>query len=215
MFFTLRFLCSPSFWIFQDGRWGIYLLKTLGILIPLYVAVFLGIHAAQGRRGVTWRRFLERVLKPVPVLGTGRQYLALARLTAALEALLNAGVNIIEAWDLAAAACGSPAIQDEVAAWKPRVVAGVTPAQAVSGSPEFPEMFANLYHSGEVSGKLDETLKRLHAYYDEEGTRKLHNFGSNGCRACSTLAWQSWLVTRSSGFIPVISIRSMTSQKGF
>ncbi len=39
---------------------------------------------------------------------------------------------------------------------------------------EFPEMFKNLYHSGEVSGKLDENLKRLHQYYQEEGTRKIH-----------------------------------------
>ena len=30
--------------------------------------------------------------------------------------------------------------------------------------------------SGEVSGKLDETLKRLYAFYQEEGSRKLHAF---------------------------------------
>jgi len=35
-------------------------------------------------------------------------------------------------------------------------------------------MFANLYASGEVSGKLDESLGRLRQYYQEEGTRKLH-----------------------------------------
>ena len=28
-------------------------------------------------------------------------------------------------------------------------------------------------HSGEISGKLDETLRRLHVYYQEEGTHKL------------------------------------------
>ena len=36
----------------------------------------------------------------------------------------------------------------------------------------FPDLFANLYSSGEVSGKLDETLKRLYAHYQEEGTHK-------------------------------------------
>ncbi|TAK95641.1 MAG: hypothetical protein EPO07_15280, partial [Verrucomicrobia bacterium] len=30
--------------------------------------------------------------------------------------------------------------------------------------------------SAELSGKLDETLKRLHKYYTEEGTRKLRAF---------------------------------------
>ena len=47
------------------------------------------------------------------------------------------------------------------------------PAEAVRGCRHFPELFANLYSSGEVSGKLDETLRRLHVYYQEEGTRKL------------------------------------------
>jgi type II secretory pathway component PulF len=46
----------------------------------------------------------------------------------------------------------------------------------VSGSARFPELFAHQYATGEVSGKLDETLHRLHAYYQEEGTRKLRAF---------------------------------------
>jgi type II secretory pathway component PulF len=40
----------------------------------------------------------------------------------------------------------------------------------------FPETFANLYGSGEVSGKLDESLRNLHRLYSEDGTRKLHAF---------------------------------------
>ncbi|HAO80900.1 MAG TPA: hypothetical protein DCQ92_18420, partial [Verrucomicrobia subdivision 3 bacterium] len=30
--------------------------------------------------------------------------------------------------------------------------------------------------SGEISGKLDDALHRLHRYYNEEGTRKLQDF---------------------------------------
>jgi type II secretory pathway component PulF len=37
-------------------------------------------------------------------------------------------------------------------------------------------LFANLYNSGEVSGKLDETLRRLYAHYQEEGSHKLQMF---------------------------------------
>jgi general secretion pathway protein F/type IV pilus assembly protein PilC len=35
-------------------------------------------------------------------------------------------------------------------------------------------MFANQYNTGEVSGTLDDTLRRLRIYYHEEGSRKLH-----------------------------------------
>ena len=99
-------------------------------------------------------------LRPVPILGTARHYLALSRLAAALEALISAGVNIFEAWDLAATASGSPALRRAVAAWKPRVVAGQMPSEAVRRCPLFPETFANLYASGEISGKLDESLRQ-------------------------------------------------------
>jgi type IV pilus assembly protein PilC len=150
--------------------------KAALALSPLYIITFLLIYATQSKHGETWRARIETVLHPVPILGTARRFLALARLAAALEALISAGVNIIEAWDLAATACGSPALRRAVENWKPQVVAGRTPADVLRESREFPEMFSNLYATGEVSGKLDETLKRLFAYYQEEGTRKLYAF---------------------------------------
>ena len=84
------------------------------------------------------------------------------------------GVTIIEAWELAATASGSPALRRTVLAWRPMVNAGQTPAEVVNASCRFPELFANEYATGEVSGKLDDTLRRMHNYYQEEGSRKLH-----------------------------------------
>jgi type IV pilus assembly protein PilC len=150
--------------------------KAVLILAPLYVVTFFLIYATQSKHGEKWRARIESFAHPIPILGTARRFLALARLAAALEALISAGVNIIEAWDLAAAACGSPALRRAVESWKPQVAAGQTPAEALRERREFPEMFANLYATGEVSGKLDETLKRLYSYYNEEGTRKLYAF---------------------------------------
>ncbi len=164
----------PMISLFTGGTLTGFVLKTAGVLIPIYIVIGALIYAGQDRRGLEWRGKLEKMLRPVPVLGKARQSLALARLSAALEALIGAGVNIIEAWDLAASAGGSPAIQLAVRAWKPRVVAGVTPAEAVKGCPLFPELFANLYSTGEVSGQLDDSLRRLHTYYREDATRKLH-----------------------------------------
>ena len=52
------------------------------------------------------------------------------------------------------------------------------PAELVRACPLFPETFDNLYASGEISGKLDETLRRLYTYYQEEGTLKLQAFAT-------------------------------------
>jgi type IV pilus assembly protein PilC len=152
--------------------------KAALILSPLYGAVALMIYATQSKHGENWRARIESLLRPVPILGTARHYLALSRLAAALEALISAGVNIFEAWDLAATASGSPALRRAVAAWKSRVVAGQMPSEAVRLCPLFPETFANLYASGEISGKLDDSLRHLNRLYNEDGSRKLNAFAT-------------------------------------
>jgi len=152
--------------------------KAALILSPLYGAVALMIYATQSKHGEKWRAQIESFLRRVPILGTARHFLALSRLAAALEALISAGVNIFEAWDLAATASGSPALRRAVAAWKSRVVAGQMPSEAVHLCPLFPETFANLYASGEVSGKLDDSLRQLNRIYNEDGTRKLNAFAT-------------------------------------
>jgi type II secretory pathway component PulF len=157
-----------------QGDLGGYLWAKAAILGPLYAAVLVALYLAQDRRGEGWRRWLEQALRRVPVLGTARAELALARLSIALESLLNAGVSVVEAWDLAAAASGSPRLRRTVAAWRAAVLAGQTPAEAVRESRVFPDLFTNLYATGEVSGQLDDTLRRLHHHYQEEATRKMH-----------------------------------------
>lgn len=163
----------PLATLLLSGDWVAYLGQTLGMLAPLYAVVGLGIFAAQSRHGEWWRAVWEALLHPLPVLGPGRRCLALARLAAALEALLSAGVTIIEAWELAAAASGSPALRRAVRAWQPQVKGGQTPAEAVRASGRFPELFATQYATGEISGRLDDSLRRLRDYYQEAGARKL------------------------------------------
>ncbi len=159
---------------FRSAPWTTLAAQTLGVLVPLYLLVALIIYAGQSRHGEKWRSFTEKLLHPVPVLGTARQYLALGRLAAALEALLSAGVTIVEAWELAARASGSPTLKRAVLGWRPLVDAGETPGEVLTASGRFPELFANQYVTAEVSGKLDETLGRLRQFYQEEGSRKLH-----------------------------------------
>jgi type II secretory pathway component PulF len=56
------------------------------------------------------------------------------------------------------------------------MASGVTPGELVLQTGYFPEMFANLYNTGEISGQLEDTLRRLQIYYQEEGFRKLRLF---------------------------------------
>jgi type II secretory pathway component PulF len=181
-----------------EGQVVPFLLQKATFLAPVYAIVFLLVLAGQGRHGEWWRAQIERVLHPVPVLGRALREQALARLAAALEALIAAGVTIIEAWDLAAAASGSPAVQRAVHGWRPRVLAGELPSDQVSRSAVFPELFANLYGTGEVSGKLDEELRHLHDYYQDAARNRMQVFmrllvGSVSLGVMLAIAY--WIIT--------------------
>ncbi len=171
--FHMAVVVFPFIKFFSTGNWAVFIFTILAVLVPLYAAVFCLILACQGRHGENWRALLERVFDPIPVLGKARRDLALARLAVALEALLNAGVPIIGAWELAGTASGSPALRRLVQTWRPRIDKGSTPSELISESDWFPTVFNNLYHTGEISGKLDETLLRLHNLYQEEGIRRM------------------------------------------
>jgi type II secretory pathway component PulF len=180
--FAIFIIPFPEFFI--SGNIQLYLLKTFGILIPLYALATLTVFAAQSRHGEPWRAFMEKVSMFIPLLGSARRNLALSRIAASLGALLSAGITVIEAWKMAGAASGSPRLKREVESWMPLLEAGQTPAEVIQGAKVFPEIFAGQYATGEVSGKLDDTLGRLNVYYEQEGTRRLQ----------ALALWFPWLV---------------------
>jgi type II secretory pathway component PulF len=173
--FLLHFAVLIFAFIRYVSTWNLTpaLVLLAGVLLPVYAMAALLIYVSQSKHGEGWRSTYERLLHFVPILGSGRRDLALARLSMALEALINAGVTIIEAWELAATVSGSPALRRAVHNFLPDLRAGQTPAEAVTACGVFPDLFTNQYNSGEVSGKLDETLRQLHRYYQEEGARKI------------------------------------------
>lgn len=158
------------------GETTAFLAQKAAVLLPLYTAVALLLLAGQSRHGDPWRALLERILHPVPVLGQARRQLALARLCAALEALLSAGLPILDAWSIAAKTCGSAVLRTAIRSWTPQFQNGVTPGEALLRTPVFPTVFSNLYHTAELSGQLDQTLRRLYALFSEEASRRFQTF---------------------------------------
>jgi type IV pilus assembly protein PilC len=155
-----------------------FVIQKAAMLLPCYAIVFAGIAAFQGSRGERWRALLERFTNRVPLLGSARKDLAIARLAGALEALLSAGVPIIQAWETAAHASGSLKIKKIVTRSIPQMEAGVLPSETLRESSLFPEVFRNLYATGETSGQLDTTLHRLHNLYEEQATTKFQNIAN-------------------------------------
>lgn len=178
LLFPLPLLISFVLGLFNsDFRQCIpFLIEKVVVFGGLYGVTLFFIFACQGQRAEAWRSIVESLFGWVPILRTARQYLALSRLAAALEASISSGVSVFTGWELAANAAGSPRLRRIVSDWKPQLDRGVTPGELVNQSSYFPEMFANYYHTGEQSGRLDDALGRLHAYYQDEGIRRLRTF---------------------------------------
>jgi len=162
--------------LFQSGDVMAYASQTLGILVPLYLFYMALSWATQSNRARFWRSIVERVVGLIPLLGAGVKCLALSRFCLALEALLNAGVGIKEAWEIASQASGSPAMEAQVDSFPLAIDQGKTPGEWLETSSFFPELFVMSYTSGEMSGRLDENLKRLRRVYEEDGNRKIRAF---------------------------------------
>lgn len=155
-----------------------FVLQKAAVLVPCYLLVALAIYAFQGSHGQHWRALLERFTNALPLIGSARRDISMARLSGAMEALLSAGVNIIQAWGLAANATASARIKKAVAIAIPKMEAGVPPSETLHHSNVFPELFRSLYATGEASGQLDATLRRLQNHYDEQATLKLRNIAN-------------------------------------
>jgi type II secretory pathway component PulF len=171
--FNFSIVLFPFIEFIKSGNFMRFIGTILMIAVPIYGVLFLIIYACQGRHGEAWRSKLEKILSYVPILRTARQDLALARLAMALESLINAGVPIVTAWQLSATASGSPLLERTVQSWKVPLETGSTFSELITSSGCFPELFANLYHTGEISGTTDKTLIRLHNLYQTEGQSKM------------------------------------------
>ena len=159
-----------------QGKSTEFLVQKALVIVPLYAFVGAFILAGQSRHGERWRSLMEQVLHPVPLLGQARGDLALARLSAALEALLSAGVPILDAWLVAAKTCGSLALRSAIRNWTPPLKGGATPGELLLRTPIFPSVFSSLYHTAELSGQIDQTLRRLYTMFAEEASRKFQAF---------------------------------------
>jgi type II secretory pathway component PulF len=60
-----------------------------------------------------------------------------------------------------------------VLSWKQPLQSGSNYSELIAASGIFPELFGNLYHTGEISGTLDGSLIRLHELYQTEGLRRM------------------------------------------
>ncbi|NDY42807.1 type II secretion system F family protein [Dissulfurirhabdus thermomarina] len=114
------------------------------------------------------RKVVDRLLLKAPVFGILLKKVAVAKFTRTLGTLLNSGVAIIEALNVAAGTAGNRIVEEAIYQVRASISEGRTIAQPLEESGIFPSMVVSMIGVGETSGALDEMLNKIADFYDEE-----------------------------------------------
>ena len=112
--------------------------------------------------------FFDRLFLRSPVFGPLLRKVAVAKFTRTLGTLINSGVPIIEALNVAAGTSGNKIVEQAIYKVRMSISEGRTIAQPLQESGIFPNMVVQMISVGETTGALDEMLNKIADFYDEE-----------------------------------------------
>jgi type IV pilus assembly protein PilC len=144
------------------GQMGIgqYLLSVLGVVIWLYILLF--IIAIRVYRPETTRLIrlpLDYLVLRIPVLGAAIRQLCISRYVKAFGMLYKAGVPMAESVERAGRAVGNEAV---AGLFRGSITSVRSGGMAWEGlSPRLPSEYRHLWQIGEESGELDQTVDKI------------------------------------------------------
>lgn len=145
---------------------GLILLGAFGVLMTVL----------RGSEG--GRRFLDRVVLKVPIMGPLMLKLALARFGRAMAVVIRSGIPMLEGLAAVAAALGNHVVGDQLNAARERMRGGQSMAEALSRSPLIPPMVVQMVRVGEETGAMEDVLKKVSEFYEQEVDNTVKRFAS-------------------------------------
>ena len=138
-------------------------LYFLGVI----VAAVIGFQQAH-YRSPAFRRFLDRLMLRLPLVGQILYKSAVARFARTLSTMFAAGVPLVEAMDSVAKAAGNIVFTDGIMQMRDQVSTGQALNLTMIQSNLFPPMATQMVKIGEESGSLDSMCAKVADYYEAE-----------------------------------------------
>ncbi len=117
--------------------------------------------------------WFERFVRCLPVLGRLRFDYALSRWLTDIHMMLNAGMGVLPALEVAGRGNPSPMIRHAYEQMTPWLGGQMDVSEVLRQSDVFPDEIVRMWATGEQSGRLDSMLERLSAMYEERWRRSL------------------------------------------
>jgi type IV pilus assembly protein PilC len=139
---------------------------SLVVTIPLLVGlvVILRIWLASGRG----RLRVDDLKLRLPVLGKIWSMFAIAQLARTLSTLLEGGIPLVSALDVAYESSGNRVVAEALQTSTARVREGMSLADALDATGRFPDLALEMVQVGEQTGALPEMLNHVADFYDED-----------------------------------------------
>jgi type II secretory pathway component PulF len=115
-----------------------------------------------------FRKQLDRILFKIPIYGNLRQKIMLTEFTRTLGILVGAGILIVDALKIVRGSFGSPVYAQAITDARTDVEKGLPLAAAMAKTEAFPVLLPQMIAVGEETGKIDEVLAKISAYFEQE-----------------------------------------------
>ncbi|MDP3954934.1 MAG: type II secretion system F family protein [bacterium] len=136
--------------------------------IMLMVFIGLGWAFTSFRHTAYGRRQLDELILRLPIFGNLQKEIILTEATRTLGLLVAAGISVIEALNITAAAVGNTLFEERLKDAALQVEKGLSLGMILKQFEEFPPIVAQMISVGEETGKMDEILTKLSRYFEQE-----------------------------------------------
>ena len=136
----------------------------------------LGIFGFQYLKTAEGKKFSDRTLLKIPVIGTFLKMIYLSRFAENLSTLISSGLPIVEALEITGEIVGNDLYKTIIFQTRDDVRKGDQISKVLKKYPEaFPPVFTQMVLVGEKSGTLDSTLMNIVDFYQKEVDRSVES----------------------------------------
>lgn len=114
------------------------------------------------------RTKFELAVFRIPVMGKLQKQIALTEITRTIGLLVGAGISIIEALKITAAAVKNSIYQNALLTAASQVEKGMPLSVPMAQNPHFPPILSQMVNVGEETGRIDDVLTKLSLYFETE-----------------------------------------------
>jgi len=142
--------------------------KNYGLFFCGLIIITVGLFIYLPKHFVTWARKIAYFTLTCPLLGQLMQKHQLAHIMRTLNLASTAGIPILDALQLTSTTISNIIYRDEMTKITHQIMQGKSLHAAMSASIFFPPRTLQFISIGEESGTLDEMLRRITEYYENE-----------------------------------------------